>query len=403
MIKGKYDFIAELLELKKLTHEQKERILKLSMIEIKNESNIDIELRNRIELIEKKLLTIHEPLIDDEKEDPSLPKYIDPKGLSKFLVEYNQDPILKYTCHALDDQDAIDQINQKCNTTIYDFEKHRILIEDSLNKLINRSYINKNLKNLILVYITGKSYENKTNKWSSEKIYINWASAELLEWTKSNPGLVLNPGDKGQKTGSLRRNKGYQLNQRIISIYTGERINYFTELVLHFKNLFHLKQDNSLKTILEHINSSKGKNWNSFVDFKIVENDFKENLELFTDVEKLIQAYNKIISIIIEVSKKKGIRAIVNLSFKEINNEICFGIHHMNSVFGKSKEDTIKRIGEEINSLISYQINGLCHLYLLADFGNNISGKINLWDNKPRSILPIDEFNGVQYILNFKK
>ena len=54
MKKGKYDFIAELLELKKLTHEQKERILKLSVIEIQNESNIDLELRKRIELIEKK-------------------------------------------------------------------------------------------------------------------------------------------------------------------------------------------------------------------------------------------------------------------------------------------------------------------------------------------------------------
>ena len=402
MKKGKYDFIAELLELKKLTHEQKERILKLSVIEIQNESNIDLELRKRIELIEKKIKSIEEPFIEEEKKDLSLPTYIDPKGLSKFLIEYNQDPILKYTCHLLDDPDAIEHINNKCNSESYNFEKHQILIAESLDNLLKKSYINNKLKNLILVYITGKSFGNNTNKWS-ENIEINWASPELLAWSVANPGLIPNPGDKGQKTGSLRRNKGYQLNKRIISKNTGERINYFSELVLHFKNLFHIKQDNSLRTIVEFINSSKGKDWNRYIDFEIDENDFKANIELFTDVEKVIQAYNKIISIIISVSEKKGIKAIVNLSFKQTSKEISFEIHHQNSIFGKSTEDTIKRIGDEINSLITFQINGLCDLYLLADFGDNNYAKINLWDKKPRSIETIEIFNGVKYILNFKK
>ena len=144
MKKGKYDFIAELLELKKLTHEQKERILKLSVIEIQNESNIDLELRKRIELIEKKIKSIEEPFIEEEKKDLSLPTYIDPKGLSKFLIEYNQDPILKYTCHLLDDPDAIEHINNECNSESYNFEKHQILIAESLDNLLKKSYINNN-------------------------------------------------------------------------------------------------------------------------------------------------------------------------------------------------------------------------------------------------------------------
>ena len=54
--KNKYDFIQEILESKKLTVAQRERVLKLAKEEIKKEGVIGKELEDRIRKLEEKLM-----------------------------------------------------------------------------------------------------------------------------------------------------------------------------------------------------------------------------------------------------------------------------------------------------------------------------------------------------------
>ena len=61
--------------------------------------------------------------------------YFNPKGLKQFLLDFNQDEILRYTCHLIDTQEAIDQICEKTKCSQYNFEKHVKLIAENYKEL----------------------------------------------------------------------------------------------------------------------------------------------------------------------------------------------------------------------------------------------------------------------------
>jgi hypothetical protein len=128
----------------------------------------------------------------------------------------------------------------------------------------------------------------------------------------------------------------------------------------------------------------------------------RDNVEFFTDVDKLLQSYKKIISIIIDVSDIHRLdRPIVELSLNEVNNKVLFSIHHKNTTYKKTIKNTLERIGQKHSELIKNQINGLCNLYIQADFDNNEFARINLWDGKERNAEIIDKVIGVNYQLIF--
>ena len=53
----------------------------------------------------------------------NLKEYLSPKDLHDFLLEYNQDLILKYTCHTIDSSESIQNILNRCKIEEYDFLK----------------------------------------------------------------------------------------------------------------------------------------------------------------------------------------------------------------------------------------------------------------------------------------
>lgn len=436
MAKDKYDFIQELLENNKLTPTQKERVFMLTSAEIRKdkeagglleervkklEDEISPTIKNEVKAVNKKIETgktighlnqkmntnefnfVGEKNIAEGQLEPeNLPKYINPfskKGLTDFLVAYNQNQILKYTCHTVDSQSVLVAITKTIGLDKYDFQKHQEVIVQNFTELAADYFVNPNLKNLILVYLTGKTYSGKESKWSSEEIGENWGVASLQKWSNEFPGLVPNAGPQLQK---LLKNKGYKLNKSFISKYTGKRISYFSDLTLHFKTLFHINSDNNLKDIITNIN--KLEKFDKEVNFIVPTDNFRETIELFTDVDKLVQSYHKIIEIILDVSKKKKFaKPEIVLTFLETKkNVIEFGIHHINSPFYQKSPTNVKnRIGASQNELITNQINGLCNLYLNANFENGESYIVNLWDGKPRDLQPSDKINGVKYILRF--
>jgi hypothetical protein len=323
-----------------------------------------------------------------------LPKYLRPTILAQFLLAYNQHPVLKYTCHEIDDITVIEQINRICKTQIYDITKHQELISQSFAELYENYTLSPNVWSRIDGYLNGNS------NWSAQNIEISWRSPELVEWAQKNMGIVPNPG---LNLINHFQNKGFKFKDAIKINLTGQKINTFSKLVIYFKHLFHLRGDNSLKQLIVQINEYK--KWNDQIDFDINHDGFMENLELFTDVDKLIQAYNSLIKMILEVVQELQLdKPKVKIWFKvENSNEVIFAIHHINSIFKRSPTDLKKRPGERETLLIKNQINGLCDLYLKAHFEPNTYAEINLWNGKKREETNLDNFDGVMYILKFPK
>ena len=422
---NKYEFIRELLSDKKTNQNLRDRILDLASIEIKKDNDIGEVLEKRVVKIENIIgLTnnTEKPSIskfnltkDKIKESNqnlnspnntldrnlSLPKkYLDPSGIYKYLLAYNQDPILKSTCHLIDSHE-LDIIKRYCKTEVYNFEEHlkQIIISfTKINELSAPSY----LKALIRVYLTGKKYnEELADGWSEDNIKLCWSDISIKEWCNKNPGIPPSP-DVG--LSDKLENSGFQLLSPIK--IKDEHIQSLSNLVLHFKRLFHVREDNSLLKILHNQNNFK--KWNEKIDFHFLKDSFPENIEFFTDVDKLVQCYNDIIQLIINLNKEE--RPIVYLTLGENENTIKLSIKCTNREFGKSLESAkIRLIGTKYASIIN-KLNGICNFYLQADFGQKTFSKLTIWDKnfniqKERKEYSCDEDfeGGVEHILEFKR
>lgn len=389
------NFIEKLYNSPSATSQDKERIVKLLLSE--REKGFVTEEKVR-ELIKKEMLHsdnnfLYKPRKKDALEDiPYRPPYY----LSDFLEEYNKDyPVLKYTCHTIDSEDIINDICNKCNTDNYDFEKHRQLIIEHYNDLVSKyDFIDNKVKSMIYGYLTGENTNGKKVKWASA-FEDSWGSDNIRRWALENPGKVPNPGPNVQFE---QRYEACPLSMKYASPLTGDPIIGFDELVLCFKSLFHIKKDNNLEDILSFVEKKIMKRYN---DVKFVRTDFHTELELFTNVQALQRAYEKIVNICMECGRGKQIETTF---FENNNGNKCITITDVGSVFGKSVSDIVNRPGDRILDMINGQINGMCDLYLISDFPDGQSYEINLWDKtKKRIPIKIERVNGVKYLLEFKK
>lgn len=419
-LKNKYDFIKDLLVDKKLSQSQREKLFMLTAKEL----NLEGSLEERINRIED-VLNIspikgmesdgsEPPKPEQESEqDDKLPKYIYPSNLYKFLFDYNQDPILKYTCHLVDN-DALEAINELCETDTYDYNLHHNKIIESFKEIEeNHRFAPPKTKALIRGYLTGKNFEEKKIPNWGEGMAFSWVNEEIEKWVNKNhcppnpdAGLRGNSGNPGNLSiGSVFKSKFIPDSKDFQKEF---RIRNFSDLVIYFKHLFHIRYDNSLHHILLFQNIQK--RWDDKIKFIINESLFPKNIEFFTDVGKLIDVYNRIIELIIEVSKKQE-KPLVELKLREFENSIELSIYHKNSKYQKTLQNTIERPGDTYTKLIENQINGLCNFYVKADFGDGNCAKVNIWDKEfakdgPRKRRVVDEcknFEGVEHILEFKK
>jgi hypothetical protein len=392
---NKYEFISEVLNKQRFDLNQKERLLKLIIEELKNDGINQIEFEERLKEVEHTLRaqTIEMSEVPTEIKNVSndnLPTYLDSSQLPQFLKAYNQDAILKYSCHEFD-EDGLLRVTNICKTEGFNLFAYQQELESSFKRLAFDFDIPEKIYALINAYLNGGK------EWSSDKIKINWKSPELLEWAKQNSKMVPNPGSdlvaQTQNLG-LEFGKGF-FRSKIFQC----RVNSFSELVIYFKNLFHIRADNSLRKLLTGFNGLEG--FMQQVNFNTT--DLRENIEFFTDVDKLLQAYKRILKIMINIADKYSLgRPEVKLSLKESDDAIILCIHHTNSVYKKTIKNAIERTGEAHGLLIDRQINGLCDLYIVADFDNGEYAKINLWNGKPRTAEKLESFQGVEYQLNFR-
>lgn len=425
----KISFITDLLNSKKIESSQKEKIFSLTADEFKKSKNVDERILEGIEEIKielKNILKINgnnsSPSDDKLKEAYSnnilpveesnlakselngsfikqLSTYIDPfeeYGLSKFLQAYNENLILNSTCHEIDDEGSLKMLLNHCEINEYDFSKHLEAIKLEFEILTGLYTINVKIYSLIKAYIHGGV------KWSSDKIEMSWSDPALLKWSLLNKSNIPNPGvnlmEKYEK-------EGFQLSRPFVSTLTGQNIVSFSNFVLLFKSMFHINSNNSLKRNIIRFNENKRSN--TWADIELSENNFSENIHLYTDVDKLIQTYGKLMDLIKSVNTEYSVttRPKILLSFFEEQNSIIFSIHHINSTFKKSLMSTVNHpFGLSMWPIIEKQINGLCNLELRADFGSSDFARINLWDGNGISIKEkLKKFEGVEYILKFNR
>lgn len=397
MSNNKIDFINDLLSSKKIKIEEKSKILELTKVELMNFDTDSEDIKRRIDKIENKIKDLEGETNDNfsdetntdiiiEEQKNQLPDYKNPKDLNNFLLEYNKNLILKYTCHEIDD---LNSFLECFDNNTFSLDEYRSLIDTEYKKISSKYYgkINKNIQGLIWAYLKGG------NPWSSDKIKISWGSEQLKQWCINNQNMVPNPGLNLRR---IMRYDGFEFDS-FFSKNTNKRIASFSDLVIHFKHMFHIRNDNSLKQIIERKNLAE--NYIENIEFEI---NLPENIEFFSDVDKIIQTYEKIIEMILEfVNNNNKKKPIIILSLYEINDEIIFSIHHKNSVFGKTISNCINRVGEKESNLINNQINGICKMHLKADFGEGNFAEINLWNGQPRISNKLTEFEGVEFQLIF--
>lgn len=418
------NFVTEFLKIGNFSSRQKDKMIELIVK--------DLTKQKVGETTENVPVSVIDP---DEKSDKSKDKdylgetfkdYNNPfgeKSLSKFLLAYNQDSLLKYTWHSIDSEtiDHEDEtltvkqyIMKLSGSSEYSVREHQRLLLEKFEILNNKYYADSQVKTLLKVYLSGTNFKEEKKEWSSNRIDINWASEQLLKWSDENPDCVPNASGelKQQQNGKV-----FKLPKPFNSYMNGKRVRNFSELIIHCKNLFHIRTDNSLKSILEY-NIANNENWKTNFDFEF--KNFAENIVLFTDVDKLVQFFREYINSIetyfSEEYKTEQKQKIILSFIEETGGFVYFTIHHIHPekpFYGKSSESTIDRRGNTLTSMIK-KINGMCELYLESDFENEASYRINLWNGEwndgAKKYTPklmkkekIEKVNGVKHILKFKR
>lgn len=388
-------FISTLLSNKKMTNAQKEKLASLM--------TRDLGLNKKVQE-QKSSDTEWFPIPDAE--------YHSPKDIMDFLIEYNQDPILKYTCHPIDDPNIINELVEATGKDNYSVEYHHKLISTNFFNLRKKydndpeKFLDNKVIMLMQVYIDGKTLKSKETTWSSLNIPYNWHSPELWKWSKENPGIVANPGyEVAEQFG----NEGFKLPAPIISNLNGKKMKTFGDIVLYYKSLFHIKRDDSLRKKILYVYKN-GYQYGRYKSTSLQENinltfgDFDDNIELFTSVDKLLQAFVEIMRICINVQKEYSTELPhIEVGFyrETESNRVCFSVHHLNTEYRKTIYDAKKRIGDQQTELIKNKINGICDLFIQANFGNEQYAEINFWDGNPRTSKKISKIQGVKYIMKY--
>ena len=383
--KLKIDFISDLLNNKKIGVSEKERLFALIAKEMDYCDENNQFVLKEIEIIKKKIGLIGEPQLSKK---PSLPEYIDPKNNTAFLLQYNQNIILKSTTHNID-SNLLKSINDHIGIERYNFDRHIKEIVNEFNKLNNEFYdkTSKGLSEKIHAYLTGKGKPGEEMGWSENRIKMSWGAQDLKDWASKNCEKCPNPGaDLYSQIFTFKRQK----------LNNGNYIANMNELVLFFKKGLTIRNDNNLRDLC--------KEWSfKFIDkVDICYIKVSKNVEFFTDVEKLGQAYRQLIELCIEVKPDEKPQVEIGLEQIQENDDkkIIFSILHKNSYFKKSIDDTLNRYGNTFHGLIKNQLNGLCEFKLRADFGDEGSAHLSIWPkNEKKEFTRIDKFEGVQYEL----
>lgn len=336
-------------------------------------------------------------------------RYVTYKNLPTFLRRLNSNDFTKFLTHSIDSTD-ISKLKHLLNSDVYNFELHLKKIKEVFDVLTIRDSAHKENFPDLLSYFLPKGIYTKIKQyiygktWSLENnIKMYWSHPNIKEWTIDNFGKA-----PSAKEESLNY-EGFYFHSTAFNKQMS-----FCDLILFFKNEIHIRNTNSLYNLINNIYNNPNY---SFKKLLIIENNVSDNLDFYTDVEKVRVAIRLILELIVEKHSLEN-KPIVIFNVSVGDEEITLSILHLGNSFVQNKETL--RFGKSFSNLIDL-LNGVCGLDILARFSDLKSYQLRLWeygdvlkentiyrDEKPLNLQgklnPIKEnIDGVQYNLTFNR
>lgn len=357
MTKNKYDFIQELLNNKKLTLAQKERLLQLSAEQIKKDNNVEDNLSVRVGKLERHLF------IDSKEVNGIEPN---PKHVADFMSLFNKRDGFKYLTHDFDENN--------------DFEIDEFLKD--AHKLFEKKTLPNNLKIPTSLWriVQKFAFDSKQTDWTSISenykeslpIKIGWATKELRDWSKKNK---LHP----------IRNENY------------------SQIINDFKRITRIESPNLEKLVDASIESALASDMN---DFKIEKIELKK-ADFYTHVEFLKIA----LEIIFEEIKKRSDSTKNNeiiIKYERSSSDDGYFVRkilitHKNSFPNKELDILLKEWDQKGNmGRIKEKLKGYCH-WSVETMIDGTSKRINiLRETNTKKVESLDyEVVGFTHILTF--
>lgn len=296
---------------------------------------------------------------DIEKESKMI--YLNPIDTVRFLKDLNQNPVLKATTHPID-LNMMPDLLEALKLREYDYNVHYNHIKEELANISNTVKTTKIYAKVATYLLSDFS---KGKGWSSDSIQLGWGCVEVQNWCLENEGLVPSPyrdlGYEGLKLDSVKR------------LRNGDTLTSFNDVVNYFKGQTEFRGDKGteLKTLIKNYNRIHYRN-----NCEFNTDGVREGIRFYSDVEKVMQAYRKIIDECIEFADNmKADQPKIEVNLEEsISNDsrvIILTLHHLNTVFGKSLESFKDRKGTFFTDTARNLINGLCDWRMEAEFPNS--------------------------------
>ena len=152
-------------------------------------SHVQSDIKKKIGLVDKFEDSL-EVELEDKEADLSIkyewiPSYIDPIGIYKYLFDYNNNLILKSTCHKIDSNE-LKIINEHCSTDAYDFNKHLSKIIEAF-EVHDKKYAPAFIKSFIRLYLTGKDFYG--NNIGAKINLGTFPSMRICLWSRHLPSF----------------------------------------------------------------------------------------------------------------------------------------------------------------------------------------------------------------------
>ncbi|MEV4887298.1 hypothetical protein MRBLMN1_005880 [Chitinophaga ginsengisegetis] len=392
-------FITDLLDNnKKMSTNNKKKLVELVNNEINNGIEISPLIRERLKKLASELYNSSAPsnaeILQNTNEETNIDKlrYKHPLNLIGFLVDFNKNVILKSTTHPID-SNMLGNLLESMKITRYNYKKHLQYIGAEYEVLmkVKRNYLPKGTIGKMKEFLISSK-----KGWSEDNILMGWPSPEVANWCLSHPEHCPSPSEDMDYPGC-------ELN-RPIPLKSGKKLGTFSDVINHFKTQIECRNSSSLDRLLAYENSQR------FSGININIEQVQGGIQFYTDVEKILQAYNHLIYLCIEMHKKKqnSVHEMrIEVALKRCNDGgkhlIILSILDKDAEFEKDIESLLSRYGNTFSGIIANQINGLCDLELVADFRSGISAKVSIWPRNEICQRLDSKVGGVQYNLIFYK
>lgn len=319
MVKDKYDFILDLIENKKLNTSQKERVLRLAVLEAKKEGEKkDTEFLKRLEELEKEIKgdNNHGREINKQKRSPSRPKETF-ELLSHFS---DQEGGMKNLTHAFNSNHiAYEDLIKQCKEEFEAGKKRFQNVPAALLKRIEEFAFSENPSWFIM-----RGEEKIVKK-------IGWSDPVFVKWYKEN------------------------------QIHPANDSYYNSEMIVPFKETIQVRSDSG--NLIKLLDELSEKVFQKSV--KLIINDSIKSAQFYTDVDRLGSAIYHIFCAIKQASLKNFCDE-VEIDYKVDNGVKIIRIVHIDSEPTKSVHD-VDFLGGDLGNVMK-NLWSLCNYDIWARF-----------------------------------